>query len=124
MAATRRDALKLLAAAMLAAPAAARAADLPSQITVDWAYYNPVSLVLKEKGWLEDDLKPLGVGVRWVQSLGSNKALEFLNAGSLDIGSSAGAPPPPAPPHPHPGKAGYGYNQPARAPPPPPPHTR
>jgi sulfonate transport system substrate-binding protein len=91
MPATRRDALKLLAAATLAAPAAARAADLPSQITVDWAYYNPVSLVLKEKGWLEDDLKPLGVGVRWVQSLGSNKALEFLNAGSLDIGSSAGA---------------------------------
>jgi len=91
MAATRRDALKLLAAATLAAPAAARAADLPSQITVDWAYYNPVSLLLKEKGWLEDDLKPLGLGVRGVQSLGSNKALEFLNAGSLDIGSSAGA---------------------------------
>jgi len=91
MAATRRDALKFLAAATLAAPAAARAADQPAQITVDWAYYSPVSLVLKEKGWLEDDLRPLGVGVRWVQSLGSNKALEFLNAGSLDIGSSAGA---------------------------------
>ena len=91
MVATRRDALKLLAAAAVAVPGAARAADLPAQITVDWAYYNPVSLVLKEKGWLEDDLKPLGVGVRWVQSLGSNKALEFLNAGSLDIGSSAGA---------------------------------
>ena len=41
MAATRRDALKLLAAATLAAPAAARAADLPSQVTLDWAYYNP-----------------------------------------------------------------------------------
>ena len=23
------------------------------EITVDWAYYNPVSLVLKDKGWLE-----------------------------------------------------------------------
>src|SRR3954454_12319899 len=91
MAAARRDALKLLAAATLAVPGAARAAELPAQITVDWAYYNPVSLVLKEKGWLEDDLRPLGVGGRWVQSLGSNKALEFLNAGSLDIGSSAGA---------------------------------
>jgi sulfonate transport system substrate-binding protein len=91
MAAARRDALKLLAAATLAVPGVARAAELPAQITVDWAYYNPVSLVLKEKGWLEDDLKPLGVGVLWVQSLGSNKALEFLNAGSLDVGSSAGA---------------------------------
>jgi sulfonate transport system substrate-binding protein len=29
--------------------------------------------------------------VRWVQSLGSNKALEFLSAGSIDFGSTAGA---------------------------------
>ena len=29
--------------------------------------------------------------MRWVQSLGSNKALEFLNAGSIDFGSTAGA---------------------------------
>jgi sulfonate transport system substrate-binding protein len=29
--------------------------------------------------------------VRWVQTLGSNKALEFLNAGSIDFGSTAGA---------------------------------
>jgi sulfonate transport system substrate-binding protein len=26
------------------------------QITVDWAYYNPVSLVLREKGWLEEEI--------------------------------------------------------------------
>ena len=32
-----------------------------------------------------------GVAIRWVQSAGSNKALEFLNAGSLDFGSTAGA---------------------------------
>jgi sulfonate transport system substrate-binding protein len=70
---------------------AARAADLPAQVTLDWAYYNPVSLVLKDQGLVEEELKPLGVGVRWVQSLGSNKALEFLNAGSIDLGSTAGA---------------------------------
>ena len=29
--------------------------------------------------------------MEWVQSLGSNKALEFLNSGSIDFGSSAGA---------------------------------
>ena len=92
MAFSRRSALGLLAAGTGALAAGrVRAADLPVEVTVDWAYYNPVSLVLKEKGWLEEGLKPLGVGVRWVQSLGSNKALEFLNAGSLDIGSSAGA---------------------------------
>jgi sulfonate transport system substrate-binding protein len=90
---SRRRVLGFAAAvtAALAASGAVRAADLPSQVTLDWAYYNPVSLVLKENGWLEEELKPLGVSVRWVQSLGSNKALEFLNAGSIDLGSTAGA---------------------------------
>lgn len=59
------------------------------EITVDWAYYNPVSLVLREKGWLEEELE--GVGVNWVQSAGSNKALEFLAARSIQFGSTAGA---------------------------------
>lgn len=59
------------------------------EITVDWAYYNPVSLVLKEKGWLEEELN--GIEVNWVQSAGSNKALEFLAARSIEFGSSAGA---------------------------------
>ena len=31
------------------------------------------------------------IAIRWVMSAGSNKALEFLNAGSLDFGSTAGA---------------------------------
>ena len=65
-------------------------ADLDT-VTLDWAYYNPVSLVLKQEGWLEQALEEDGIDVRWVQSLGSNKALEFLNAGSLDFGSTAGA---------------------------------
>lgn len=67
------------------------AADKPAEIRIDYAYYNPVSLVLKDKGWLEDELKADGIAVRWVLSAGSNKALEFLNAQSLDFGSSAGA---------------------------------
>ena len=82
-------ALGLLLAAAGEMPRAAQAA--PDRITLDWAYYNPVSLVLKQEGWLEQALAPEGIEVRWVQSLGSNKALEFLNAGSLDLGSTAGA---------------------------------
>lgn len=74
-----------------ALPAGLARADVPDTLTLDWAYYNPVSLVLKEKGWLEEELKADGVKVRWVQSLGSNKALEFLNAGSIQLGSTAGA---------------------------------
>lgn len=82
--------LALALLAYLGALALVRA-DQPDTITLDWAYYNPVSLVLKQQGWLEQELEAEGVSVRWVQSLGSNKALEFLNAGSLDFGSSAGA---------------------------------
>ncbi|WP_020180752.1 aliphatic sulfonate ABC transporter substrate-binding protein [Methylopila sp. M107] len=63
----------------------------PSEVRIDWATYNPVSVVLKERGVLEKALEPDGVAVRWVQSAGSNKALEFLNAGSIDFGSTAGA---------------------------------
>jgi sulfonate transport system substrate-binding protein len=69
----------------------ARAADKPSQIRVDWATYNPVSMVLKDKGTLEKEFAKDGIGILWVQTLGSNKALEFLNAGSIDFGSTAGS---------------------------------
>jgi len=67
------------------------AADKPKTINIDWATYNPVSMVLKDKGLLEKEFEKDGIGIRWVQTLGSNKALEFLNAGSIDFGSSAGS---------------------------------
>ena len=70
---------------------AVRAADKPAEIRIDWATYNPVSMVLKQKGLPENEFAKDGIGVRWVQSLGSNKALEFLNAGSIDFGSTAGS---------------------------------
>lgn len=91
---SRRLTLQLGALCALAVSAVAARAPLAADldtVTLDWAYYNPVSLVLKQEGWLEEALKEDGIEVRWVQSLGSNKALEFLNAGSLDFGSSAGA---------------------------------
>jgi sulfonate transport system substrate-binding protein len=75
----------------LGLPRLARAADKPSEIRIDWATYNPVSMVLKQQGLLEKEFAKDGIGVRWVQSLGSNKALEFLNAGSIDFGSTAGS---------------------------------
>jgi sulfonate transport system substrate-binding protein len=77
-------------AAGLAVSASAAFAQA-KEIRVDFATYNPVSLVLKDRGILEKELARDGITVRWVQSLGSNKALEFLNAGSLDFGSTAGA---------------------------------
>jgi len=69
----------------------ARAADKPKDIRIDWATYNPVSMVLKDKGLLEKEFEKDGIAIVWVQTLGSNKALEFLNAGSIDFGSTAGS---------------------------------
>ena len=70
---------------------ALRGAEAPQTVAVDYAYYNPVSLLLKKKGWLEAELAKDGIGLRWVLSLGSNKALEFLRGGSIDFGSTAGS---------------------------------
>src|ERR1700691_4217656 len=63
----------------------------PESIRLDYAYYNPVSLVLKDKRFLEQDLASDGISVEWTQSLGSNKALELLNSKSVDFGSTAGS---------------------------------
>lgn len=59
-------------------------------LTLDFATYNPLSLVIKDQGWLEDTLGD-DVTVEWVQSAGSNKANEALRAGAVDVGSTAGS---------------------------------
>ncbi|WP_127126001.1 aliphatic sulfonate ABC transporter substrate-binding protein [Georgenia sp. SYP-B2076] len=61
------------------------------ELSIDFATYNPLSLVIKEKGWLEDALADDGVSVTWIQSAGSNKANELLRSGELDVGSTAGS---------------------------------
>jgi sulfonate transport system substrate-binding protein len=88
---TRRGLLGSAAGASLLPFGVAHAAGKPSEIRIDWATYNPVSLVLKQQGLLEKEFEKDSIGVRWVQTLGSNKALEFLNAGAIDFGSTAGS---------------------------------
>lgn len=76
-----------------AEPAAAggTAADWSDDtLTVDFATYNPLSLIIKDQGWLEAELGD-DVTVEWVQSAGSNKANEALRAGAVDVGSTAGS---------------------------------
>ncbi|HEX3463086.1 MAG TPA: aliphatic sulfonate ABC transporter substrate-binding protein [Candidatus Elarobacter sp.] len=87
---SRSEFLTAAGAAALAAgvPLRARAAD---KIGVDYAYYNPPSLVLKSKGWLEEALAKRGTSVDWVLSLGSNKANGFLAADAVQFGSTAGS---------------------------------
>lgn len=68
--------------------AAAEGASVEGQtLNIDFATYNPLSLIIKEQGWLEDE----GLEVTWVQSAGSNKANEALRAGAIDVGSTAGS---------------------------------
>ena len=62
--------------------------DLAGQtLNIDFATYNPLSLIIKNQRWLEDQ----GLQVNWVQSAGSNKANEALRAGAIDVGSTAGS---------------------------------
>ena len=68
--------------------ASGEAVSLEGQtLNIDFATYNPLSLVIKDQGWLED----AGLTVNWVQSAGSNKANEALRAGAIDVGSTAGS---------------------------------
>ena len=85
-----RSAMIGVAVALGLGLSSAGAADL-SDIRIDWATYNPVSVLLKKEGLLEKEFAKDNISIRWVQSAGSNKALEFLNAGSIDFGSTAGA---------------------------------
>jgi sulfonate transport system substrate-binding protein len=76
--------------AALALPQIARAQSGLKEIRLDYAYYSPTSLVLKRNGTLEEEFKKDGIAVKWVLSAGSNRALEYLNGNSIDIGSTAG----------------------------------
>jgi sulfonate transport system substrate-binding protein len=89
---TRSDFLTAAGAAAAAAafPLGARAAGV-DKLSLDFAYYNPPSLVLKSKGWLEDALARQKTSVEWVLSLGSNKANQYLQAGAVQFGSTAGS---------------------------------
>ena len=76
-------------------PDASASADGPVEwsadtLNIDFATYNPLSLVIKEQGWLEEALGD-DVTVNWIQSAGSNKANEALRAGAVDVGSTAGS---------------------------------
>jgi sulfonate transport system substrate-binding protein len=80
----------LAAVAAFGLTSAVQSAEL-DEIRIDWATYNPVSILLKKEGLLEKEFEKDGIAITWVQSAGSNKALEFLNAESLDFGSTAGS---------------------------------
>ena len=80
----------LLAALLAAALPVTTYAAAPKEVRLDYAYYAPTSLVLKDQGLLEKRLAADGIAVKWVFSQGSNRSLEYLNGGSIDFASTAG----------------------------------
>lgn len=94
-----RSALATVAAAVLVtgcvagegADSQTGAGDSPEVLRLDYAYWNPLSLVIRDQGWLEEDLADEGMSVEWVLSAGSSVALQNLNARAIDVASSAGS---------------------------------
>ncbi|MBS1207812.1 MAG: aliphatic sulfonates family transporter periplasmic ligand-binding protein [Proteobacteria bacterium] len=79
----------VLAVTLGLASLAAQAAPELTEVRVAYSNIVPETLVAKDKGWIEEALKPQGISVKWVESLGSNKTIEFLRGKSLDIGTSS-----------------------------------
>src|SRR4051812_19641268 len=83
-------ALVVLSAVIAAASACAGSNSgqaAAKEVHLDYAYYNPLSLVVRDQKLLENK----GYQVTWVLSAGSNKANEGLRSDALDFGSTAGA---------------------------------
>jgi sulfonate transport system substrate-binding protein len=77
-----------LAASVLMATGAA--SDTLKTVQIDFAAYNPLSLVLKEKHFLEDALGP-DIKIEWSEDANTMRSLERLRAHFLDVASSAGS---------------------------------
>ena len=98
---SRRTFLAALAATLVLPAAVGAQSPAPSgapavvtqggTLNLDFATYNPLSLIIRDQGWLEAALADQGITVNWVQSAGSNKANEALRAGAIDVGSTAGS---------------------------------
>ncbi|MCP3426738.1 aliphatic sulfonate ABC transporter substrate-binding protein [Rothia sp. AR01] len=65
--------------------------DSTGRIRLDYATYNPLSLIIRKRGWLERAAEPKEQSVEWVRSTGSNTANQALRAAAIDIGSTAGS---------------------------------
>jgi sulfonate transport system substrate-binding protein len=81
----------VIAAATIMLTTFAAKAEPVTKLRIDFASYNPVSLVLKEQGLMEAEFIKDGIAIEWVMSAGSNKAVEGLDKQTIDFGSTAGA---------------------------------
>src|SRR5437879_9740614 len=83
-------ALAIVRAAVCAPASSAAPTSTLDVLRLDYAYYNPVSLVLRRQQWIEQEFARDGTRVEWVVSLGSNKAKEHTASGGVQFGSTGG----------------------------------
>jgi sulfonate transport system substrate-binding protein len=83
-----RRSFQFLAILLLSLPLLARADGL----RIGYQKYGTL-LLLKERGLLQEKLRPLGVTVTWTEFPGGPQLLEALNVGSIDFGTVGEAPP-------------------------------
>ena len=79
-----RRAMAAIIAVSTLLPGAAFAADPLKEIRIDWATYNPVSIVLKQKGLLEKEFAKDGISE--FLSIARGAAIIDLQAGVAAIG--------------------------------------
>lgn len=87
-----RKSIICISTVLLILASEASAEPLPPVLTVDYADYNPLSLVIKKFGWLEQEFKTAKVHVhwlRWVFTPGDDLALKYLQTDSLNIASTS-----------------------------------
>lgn len=85
----------VLAAAALAGSLTLSAAPASAQdkvVRIGYQKYGTL-ILLKNRGLLEERLKPLGYAVKWAEFPAGPQLLEALNAGAVDFGNTGEAPP-------------------------------
>ncbi len=94
----RRRLLAALGTALLAATAApgsalAQTAAVPAEVRIGFQKGSALLVLVRKQQVIERRLKPLGIGVKWVEFQFGPPMLEAMGAGAIDLGSVGDTPP-------------------------------
>lgn len=67
--------------------------DLPEEVNIGYFEYIDDNLIVKQQGWLEDELSKLGVKLNWISFQAGRDANNALISKSIDMQISIGDPP-------------------------------
>lgn len=80
--------LKQLAGFAVAALAAVTSVKAEEVVRYTYNYVTPLQVIVKEKGFLDQELAKEGAKAEYILALGSNKGFEFVRGGSADFTAS------------------------------------